>query len=75
MITMKLYRLRRIRTPAAAMLLGMSVLIQVACTASGGMATAKPEAEPAAGSQEPTADIPLWRILQEAVKAAADCNG
>jgi tetratricopeptide (TPR) repeat protein len=56
MITMKLKRLRRIGLTAAAVLLGMSVLTQVACTTAGGMTTARPQAEQAIEPQEPPAD-------------------
>ena len=56
MITMKLKRLRWIGPTAGAVLLGMSVLTQVACTTAGGVATAKPRAEQAIEPQEPSAD-------------------
>jgi tetratricopeptide (TPR) repeat protein len=65
MITMKLNRLRRIWMPAAAVVLGLSVLIQVACTTAGGMATARPQAEQTTEPQEPPADA----------AAAADSSG
>lgn len=55
MITMKLKRLRRTGPPVCAVLLGVSVLTQVACTTAGGKTAARPQAEPAIEPQEPSA--------------------
>jgi tetratricopeptide (TPR) repeat protein len=57
MITMELKRLRRIGPTAGAVLLGMTVLTQVACTTAGGMAAARPQADQAIEPQEPSADV------------------
>lgn len=42
---------------AGAVLLGMTVLTQVACTTAGGMAAARPQADQAIEPQEPSADV------------------
>lgn len=57
MITMKLKRLPTSGLTACVVLLGMTLLTQVACTASRGVETTRTQEEPAIEPRDPSADV------------------